>query len=285
MTRRMADSITPTDIPVNDPRTGQPWGLIGGYIDGIYAWSASGWARFPNSVHVRVAVNPATNDGHVIDRETGDATASQAVDWVLMRRAAGTDPTVYCGLSDWPNVISTFASRGVAQPHYWVAAYPGAGEVQQTSSGITSVAHQFSDTPGGHWDESVVVDVWPGIDTPKKKDDNMFWFIGNTATGDVALLYPNGDFVGVGGTNWSAVVSANGVPKLDVSQAIWTDMAARAGNARQDLANRTAAAQKAAKVGEVVPAPVTNNVTGLFPNHWTLHDDGNGVTSAVGSTV
>jgi hypothetical protein len=54
-----------------------------------------------------------------------------------------------------------------------------------------------------------------------------FWFIGNTETGDVALLYPNGDFVGIDGSNWSAVVAANQVPKLDVPPGVWNDMVGR----------------------------------------------------------
>jgi len=164
MTRRMADSVTPTDIPVNDPTTGRPWALIAGYIDGLPRWPDSAWGRFPNSVHVRIALNPATNDGHVLDVENGAANPDQAPDWVRRRRAAGQDPTVYCNRSLWPTVINQFNAQGVAQPHYWIAAYPGSGGVQESGYGLTSVAHQFSDTPGGHWDESVVIDYWPGVD-------------------------------------------------------------------------------------------------------------------------
>lgn len=166
MTRRCADSVTATDIPVNDPTTGQPWALVLGYIDGRYTWSASDWNRFPNSRHVRVAVFSTTNDGDAIDRELGDATAAQAVDWVLMRRAAGHPaPIVYCSYSDWGNCKAAFDARGVTQPQWWIAGYPDPTDGQGNPiipSG--AIAHQFTDTPGGHWDESLVVDYLPGVD-------------------------------------------------------------------------------------------------------------------------
>lgn len=169
MTKRMVDSITPTDIPVNDPATGRPWDYVLGYVDGAFTWSAAGWNRFPNSIHVRCAVFSSTLDADVLDRETGDATAAQAVAWVKAKRARGdAEPTVYVGLSDWPALQQAFVNAGVPHPHYGVAAYPGAGAVQQTLNGITSVFHQYADPnygpggvgSGGHYDLSVVVDGW-----------------------------------------------------------------------------------------------------------------------------
>lgn len=173
MTRRCADSVTPTDIPVNDPTTGQPWALVLGYIDGRYAWSQAGWDRFPASRKVRVAVFPTTNAGDAIDREPGDATAAQAVDWVLMRRAAGhPNPIVYCSYSDWGNCRQAFTSRGVAQPAWWVAGYPSPTDADGNPViPPGAIAHQFTDTPGGHWDESLVVDYLPGIDPQENAMD------------------------------------------------------------------------------------------------------------------
>jgi len=166
MTRRCADSVTATDIPVNDPTTGKPWALVLGYIDGRYAWSQADWNRFPASRHVRIAVFSTTNDGDAIDRELGDATAAQAVDWVLMRRRAGHPaPIVYCSYSDWGNCRNAFHSRGVPEPGWWIAGYPnptdGNGNPVIPPG---AMAHQFTDTPGGHWDESLVADYVPGID-------------------------------------------------------------------------------------------------------------------------
>jgi len=187
VTRRMADSITATDIPVADPQTGQPWSLVAGYVDGRYAWSTADWGRFPGSRHVRIAVFSATNAGDVIDRETGDATADQAVDWVLMRRAAGHPaPTVYCSYYDWPNCRNAFDRRGVAQPQWWISGYPSPVDgFGHPTIPTGAVAHQFTDTPGGHWDESIVADRWPGVDpaphvtTPWR--DIVFEFVCDTS--------------------------------------------------------------------------------------------------------
>lgn len=155
MTRLMYDSVTPGSIP-------QSAAMVAGYVDGRYAWSAEGWARFPHAVHVPIAVFASTNAGVVLDVETGDATPAQAPGWVQRRRAAGVDPSVYCNTSVWPSVRAAFTSAGVAQPHYWVAAYPGGGAVIPSGA----IAHQYADplTSGGNFDLSVVADYWPGVD-------------------------------------------------------------------------------------------------------------------------
>lgn len=160
--RRMADSVTPMDIPTDDPRTGRPWDLVAGYIDGVPRWPAAAWDRFPGSVHVRIALDPATNDGHVLDVENGAANPDQAPGWVMRRRAAGADPTVYCNLSLWPTVREQFAAAGVPEPHWWIAAYPGIGENLYPGT----VAHQYANplNSGGHLDLTVVADHWPGVD-------------------------------------------------------------------------------------------------------------------------
>jgi GH25 family lysozyme M1 (1,4-beta-N-acetylmuramidase) len=94
--------------------------------------------------------------------------------------------------------------------------------------------HQYTNaapTPGSArpTDRSVTVGAFDAAALTIGEDDEMagFWFIGNTDTGEVALLYPNGDFVGVDGSNYSAVISANRVPKLDVPQPVWNDMVGR----------------------------------------------------------
>lgn len=159
MTRTMYDSVQASAIPV----TAQ---LVAGYVDGLYAWSPADWRRFPNSVHVPICVDPAHGQGVVLDVENGDARPDQAPGWVRERRAAGVDPTVYTGLSQWQAVQDAFNRAWVPHPHYWIAAYPGDGAVLPTLNGITAVAHQYADpaTSGGSWDLSVVADYWPGID-------------------------------------------------------------------------------------------------------------------------
>jgi hypothetical protein len=152
MTRTMYDSTNPAAIPTSAV-------MVAGYLaPSPYAWSTSDWNRFPNAVQVRIAVRASTNDGHVLDVENGDASPTQAPGWVTMRRATGADPSVYCNTSTWPSVQAAFTAAGVAQPHYWVAAYPGTGP----NIPAGAVAHQYVDE--GNYDLSVVADFWPGVD-------------------------------------------------------------------------------------------------------------------------
>ena len=149
----MYDGVDATKLPV----TAQ---LVAGYVDGLYAWSAANWAMFPNSVKVRVAVFSTTNDGHVLDVEPGNATPAQSVDWVLMRRQAGADPSVYMNASTWPTVRSAFQARNVAEPHYWVAQYDNVATIPSGS-----VAKQYYNNNALGYDLSIVADYWPGVDS------------------------------------------------------------------------------------------------------------------------
>jgi len=156
MTRTMYDGVDASRLPTSAQ-------LVGGYVDGLYAWSADDWARFPNSVKVRIAVFADTNDGEVLDCEPGNCTPAESVDWVLMRRRAGVDPTVYCNQMDpdtgWPAVRAAFAARNVAEPRYWVAHYDGAETIPPGA-----VAKQHTNDEQAGWDLSAVADYWPGID-------------------------------------------------------------------------------------------------------------------------
>lgn len=156
MTRTMYDGIN-SDVPAI-PTSAQ---LVAGYVDGLYAWSAADWARFPHAIKVRIAVFTSTNDGHVLDCEQGNNTPASSVDWVLMRRKAGIDPTVYCGKNTWWSQIrAAFQARGVPEPHYWVADYPADGSVPPIPAGAIGI--QYADK--GAYDLSVVADYWPGVD-------------------------------------------------------------------------------------------------------------------------
>ena len=148
----MYDGVDATRLPTSAQ-------LVAGYVDGLYAWSAANWARFPNSVKVRVAVFSQTNDGQVLDVEPGNATPAQSVDWVLMRRRAGVDPTVYMNTSTWPTVRGSFQARGVAEPHYWVAQYDGIASIP-----AGAVAKQYYNNNDLGYDLSIVAAYWPGID-------------------------------------------------------------------------------------------------------------------------
>lgn len=141
-----------------------------GYVDGLYKWSAADWALFPNSTHVGIAVFADTDDGIVLDCEPGNCTPAQSVDWVLLRRRAGVDPTVYCNQLDpdvgWPAVRAAFRARGVPEPHYWVANYdvPASGP----RIPVGAVGLQYEDA--GDYDLSIVADYWPGVDPREEAD-------------------------------------------------------------------------------------------------------------------
>lgn len=158
MPRTMYDGIDASRLPADAQ-------IVAGYVDGEFAWSAADWARFPNSVKVRIAVFSETNDGEVLDVEPGNATPAQSVDWVLMRRAAGVDPTVYMNTSTWPTVRAAFRARGVAEPHYWVAQYDGVASVPAGALG-----KQYFNNNAAGYDLSVVADYWPGIDAAPVPD-------------------------------------------------------------------------------------------------------------------
>ena len=182
--RTMYDSVTAGDIPLSAQ-------IVAGYIDGPYTWSAADWHRFAGKTCVRITVTAAANDGDVLDVETGDATPQQAPGWVLMRRAAGADPSVYMNGSTWPSVRSAFASQGVREPHYWVAFYDG-GHDPAIPPG--AVAHQYADpaTSGGHYDLSSVADYWPGVDpAPPPTTEETDVRLTRRSNGDVWLLSGN----------------------------------------------------------------------------------------------
>ncbi|HXR73345.1 hypothetical protein [Actinocrinis sp.] len=153
MTRTMYDGVDASRLPTNAQ-------LVAGYVDGLYAWSAADWARFPHSVKVRIAVLSGTNDGEVLDVEPGNATPAESVDWVLRRRGAGVDPTVYMNTSTWSTVRSAFRARGVAEPHYWIAQYDGVASLP-----AGAVAKQYYNNNQAGYDLSVVADYWPGVDS------------------------------------------------------------------------------------------------------------------------
>lgn len=161
MTRKMADSVDVANLP-------DGFDLYAAYVDGNYKNYVQAVARFGLNV-VGIAVFSTTNMGTVGDCESGDMTPQTAVQWAVMRRAAGVDPTIYCSEALWPTVQQAFIDAGVPEPHWWIAGYPGSvGDALYPGS----VAHQWIDR--GPYDESVVADYWPGVDpTPQPQETGM----------------------------------------------------------------------------------------------------------------
>lgn len=203
------DSITAKNIPANAS-------IAMGYGDGLYQWSAADWARF-SQITVEIAVNPTHNLGKVYDCETGNGEPADAVPWVKMRRAAGIDPTIYCGQNSWwEQIIQAFVSAGVEQPHYWVANYDG---VQTIPAG--AIAKQYADP--GQYDLSCVAAYWPGVDptpppTPTNKSgDEMRTFI-FTTTGQPAIEVDDRGATGIPDqVTYKAILASNDVD-------LWTNV-------------------------------------------------------------
>lgn len=180
MTRSMYDSVNPASIPADAT-------MVAGYVDGHYANMTAMAARFPHATLVPIAVFPSTDDGLVLDVETGDATPVQAPGWVVKRRSHGVDPTVYCNTDTWPAVRRAFAAAGVPEPHYWIAQYDGVATIP-----AGAVAKQYRETDA--WDASIVADYWPGVDpapapaprpalTPAPTGDDVAIAIGTISAG------------------------------------------------------------------------------------------------------
>jgi hypothetical protein len=164
MTRVMYDGLN-TDAAAIGAQA-QPGDLVAGYGDGLYAWSDADWAHIaPGVIRIVIVVFATTNAGMILDCEPGNCTPGESVDWVLMRRAEGVDPTVYCNeknlTTGWPAIRAAFQARGVPEPHYWVANYDGVVVVP-----AGAVGKQYADDTmlGTRWDISVVADYWPGVD-------------------------------------------------------------------------------------------------------------------------
>lgn len=182
------------------PRNAQ---AVAGYVDGLYAWTPAEWGLFPNSLKVRIAVFATTNDGDVLDCEPGNCTPAEAVDWVLMRRAAGHDPIVYCNqLSTTvglPALRLAHQQRGVPDPHYWVANYDGIATIPAGTLG-----KQYTDNPPNYpYDTSVMLDSLASIlanapaPNTNQEDDDMpepILPLSEHASGEYAYAFPKGKY-------------------------------------------------------------------------------------------
>jgi hypothetical protein len=151
--RTMFDSTTAADIP-------QAAGMVAGYVDGRYRWSAADWARFPNAVKVRIACFAPTNDGQVLDVETGDALPWEAPDWAARRRAAGVDPVIYVNRSNWAPTRTEFQLRRMVEPWWWLSTLDNS---RPWAPRVVAIQYAGSALAGGHYDLSDVSDQWPGL--------------------------------------------------------------------------------------------------------------------------
>lgn len=146
----MHDSTNPFDIPADAV-------AVAGYVDGIYAWPASGWARFPNAHKVRIAVSAATVGADAYDVETGDLTPPQCPVVSQRERAAKRDPVMYVNRTNWPAVIACYTAARVALPRFWVATLDC---VESMVPGAVATQWAGERCAGGHFDLSLVDPAW-----------------------------------------------------------------------------------------------------------------------------
>lgn len=155
MTRQLYDSVNALGIPAGAT-------LMGGYIDGRYGGSYQRMrVLHPHATVISITPNMGTV-AQVLDRETGDATAAQAVDWVLLNRKAGGIPTVYVNLAGLGELYGCFDRRRVVRPQIWLAHWDG---IDLLPPGM--VAKQYAHdihTGGLNYDLSVAADYVPGWD-------------------------------------------------------------------------------------------------------------------------
>lgn len=222
--RQMYDAA---DI-LNVPRDAE---LIGYYVDGAYVPSAASFALFPHARFIPIAVFPSDNRGIVFDGPPDNSTWDRTVDWVVMRRAAGVDPTVYTNASEWPGAVNTFRNRGVAPPHWWIAKWDGNQTVM-----AGAVAHQYQGSEHGGYDRSVALDYWPGVDNapgpapapkptaatpPLLGDDEMLIVqvnpVASANFGGVIALVSGPMVASFANTDDVLKVKAAGVPLVDIS--------------------------------------------------------------------
>lgn len=177
--RTMYDSIAVEALPAGAD-------LYAGYDDGHWPDADAIAAAHPGVPVVRVTVDPGDDEGQVLDVENGDATPGQAPPWVIRRRAAGVEPTVYCSASALPGVRQAFTNAALAEPHWWVADWT---ENEAATAALLAqpgvVAVQYHSGPG--YDVSAVADYWPGVDpapVPDTRGDDYPQAVGAARTAD-----------------------------------------------------------------------------------------------------
>lgn len=150
--RTLYDSTVAADIPPLGP----------GDMQAQYASIPS--SHSPLAV-ITIARNP-TEDGNVGDCESSDLTPAQCPGWVTRQRQRGVWASIYCGAYNWAQVRSAFSSSGVPEPPYWVAQYDGVAVIPPDWLRQGCVAKQYINPPGsgGHYDKSIVVNYWRGVD-------------------------------------------------------------------------------------------------------------------------
>ena len=145
----MLDSVNPFAIPADAP-------IVAGYVDGLYQWSAAGWARFAGE-QVTITVK-GTPKARVADVERGNLSPAAGAAWAAAEIAGGRVPTLYMDRATYDSEPRVYGAN------YWVADWTGTPHLVPGS-----VATQYA--RGGPYDTSVTNGVWPGVVAPPAPPD------------------------------------------------------------------------------------------------------------------
>ena len=154
------DSTNPLDIPANAE-------MVAGYDNGIYVWSAAGWARFAGRPqwHISVTARLGEGDvGNVLDVEKLDATPQQAGEWAVRTRARGVFPIIYCNRDNRPAVEGFLQDAGLSplEAALWIATLDGTQQLPVGPYPIAGVQYLADPASGGHYDLSLIQDAYGG---------------------------------------------------------------------------------------------------------------------------
>lgn len=114
----MFDNITLSLLPANAA-------AYAGYVDGRFKNFSQLQAKFPHAHLLSIAVF-ASNDADCLDVETGDATPSEAMVWVVRQFERGVKrPVLYADASTMRVIISLMADAGIPRRtlRLWSAHY------------------------------------------------------------------------------------------------------------------------------------------------------------------
>lgn len=110
------DTTTPDVLPVNSP-------IIGGYINGNFAWAKDDWARFPGAQQLRINVTGIPARGNTLDVERGGASPANCVSW--WESITWLPPErriIYVGRDQLPSVMERMGTRPFM---LWLATLDG----------------------------------------------------------------------------------------------------------------------------------------------------------------
>lgn len=150
----MIDALNVHNIPEHTPTST----LLASYVDYIGA-NPEPFIElqklFPHHRLVSIATHGA--DAQMCDVESGAMEAQDVPLWTMRQRRRGIEPWCYATESNWVNVVSWCAIRGVRAPLWWAANWSGGQDIP-----AGAVGRQYAST--NLYDSNVLLDLIPGFD-------------------------------------------------------------------------------------------------------------------------